>query len=83
MVKVHEDSETPLKHKNSTITAFKAVYTNERVDKDIFGKVTDNIKAELATDSEPLIKSIAYTMRVTNLNVLYLVDNMRESVLEA
>ena len=77
MVKVHEDSETPLKCKNSTITAFKTVYTNERVDKDIFGKVTDTIKAELAIDSEPLIKPIAYTIWVTHLNVLYLVDNMR------
>ena len=47
----------------------------------LYGNVRNQIKVEILTDSEPLLKSIASTERVENLNIVNVVELMKENLL--
>ena len=50
------------------------VYTAKKIENMLFGNIKNPIKVDLMMDSVPLLKSIASTKRVENLNIVNIVE---------
>ena len=73
-----KDAETRAGYKSIV----SSVFTTEQVEKLLVGNISWRLKTELSTDSELFLKSISSSKRMANLNVINLVDTIKERILE-